>query len=328
MNSKERVIRTLRHQNPDRIPLDLWHLPATLMKYEKELPALLERHPTDFAGADRNDPMSDPRIFTRGTHVDPWGVTFLNLQEGIHPEAKTYPLADWSAMAHYRVDLGVLDKGWEGTARSVEARQNQFVNVGGMNPWERMQFIRGTEALYIDLIDQPSEFFALRDMIFEYYIELARRWVRYDVDAISISDDWGSQRALLIPPRLWRSLFRPCYQEIINVAKAAGKFVFFHSDGYILEIYEDFVEMGVDALNSQIWCMGVDRVAPWAGRITFWGEISRQETLPHGTPTDIHAAARVMIEHLWRDGGLIGQGEAGPDVPLENIEALLTAWQV
>ena len=326
MTSKERVIRTLKHDHPDRVPIDLWSLPATQAGYESELPRLLERYPLDIAGAARTDPMADGRIYTKGTYVDPWGVTFLNLQDGIFPEAKGHPLADWSALEDYRIDMSVLDQGWEVTEESIRDNRDKFIVCGGINPWERMQFLRGTEALYMDLMEQPAEVFALRDMVFGYYRELIRRWVSFDVDAVFIADDWGSQRALLIPPRIWRSFFRPAYQAIIDIAKGAGKYVFFHSDGNILEIYDDFIAMGVDAVNSQVWCMGLDEVARWAGKITFWGEISRQDTLPHGTPEDIRAAALQMKERLWQDGGLIGQSEAGPDVPLANIEALLTAW--
>ena len=110
-------------------------------------------------------------------------------------------------------------------------------------------------------------------------------------------------------------------------AREAGKKVFFHSDGYILELYPEFIELGVDAINSQLWCMGVEKVAErFAGKITFWGEISRQQTLPFGTPEDIYAAAETMKKELFRNGGLIGQSEVGGDVSLENVEAVLTAW--
>ena len=63
------------------------------------------------------------------------------------------------------------------------------------------------------------------------------------------------------------------------------------------------------------------------GRITFWGEINRQTPLADGTPDDIRAAAANMKECLATPaGGLIGQGEVDSLTPLENIGALLTAW--
>jgi uroporphyrinogen decarboxylase len=109
--------------------------------------------------------------------------------------------------------------------------------------------------------------------------------------------------------------------------KARGKYVFFHSDGCITDIYSDLIDMGVDAINSQIWCMGVEKMAErFAGKITFWGEISRQDTIPNGSPDDIAAAAEKMKKYLHKNGGLIGQSEVGKDVPLENICAVLDCW--
>ena len=89
-----------------------------------------------------------------------------------------------------------------------------------------------------------------------------------------------------------------------------------------------FIELGVHALNSQVWCMDPHVLGErFRGRITFWGEINRQSTMPHGTPDDIRREAAVMREHLaTAGGGLIGQGEIDGLTPFENIETLMTAW--
>lgn len=74
--------------------------------------------------------------------------------------------------------------------------------------------------------------------------------------------------------------------------------------------------------------MDIDKIAKnYAGKITFWGELDRQKTLPYGTREDIIAEAREMIDKLYvNGGGLIGQSVAGVDVPIENLEAVLSAW--
>jgi uroporphyrinogen decarboxylase len=74
--------------------------------------------------------------------------------------------------------------------------------------------------------------------------------------------------------------------------------------------------------------MDISRIAErHAGRITFWGEVSRQHTLPRGTPDDVRREVREMKEKLFvHGGGLIGQSEINRDVPLENVEAFLNAW--
>ena len=73
-------------------------------------------------------------------------------------------------------------------------------------------------------------------------------------------DDWGSQNSLLINPATWDKYFRPFYQEFIDIAHRNGKDIFMHSDGNTLLIYPKLIEMGLDAFNSQIFCMGLDNL--------------------------------------------------------------------
>jgi hypothetical protein len=68
-----------------------------------------------------------------------------------------------------------------------------------------------------------------------------------------------------------------------------------HSDGNTLAIYPDLIEIGLDAFNSQIFCIGIEKLAPFAGQICFWGEIDRQHLLPHAAPHEVAAAVREVI---------------------------------
>lgn len=70
------------------------------------------------------------------------------------------------------------------------------------------------------------------------------------------------------------------YGEYIAVAKGHGKKGFMHSDGHILSILPKLADLGLDTINSQLFCMGLDALKPLKGRITFWGEISRQHIAP------------------------------------------------
>jgi len=328
MTSRERVIRTLRFEGPDRIPTDIWFLPAVWDVHGQNLADLLARYPTDLGGSGYQDPFYDPRQYEVGEYDDVWGSHWVMLRKGMVGEVKRAPLAGYAALSDYQPPVHLLDVGFEKVEETLAAGHDKFVCGWGGNPFERMQFLRGPEALYMDLALLPDELFALRDMVFGFFEQLVERWTHYDIDAVMFLDDWGSQRGLLIRPETWREVFRPAYQRLIDRARGAGKLVLFHSDGHILDIYEDFIEMGVHAINSQLWCMDIEEIARrFAGRITFWGEISRQNTLPRGSAEDVRAAARKMRELFFvRGGGLIGQGEAGPDVPLGNIEALLSAW--
>ena len=109
-------------------------------------------------------------------------------------------------------------------------------------------------------------------------------WARTEVDGLVFIDDWGSQRGLLINPTQWRETFKPLYADYIRIAHEAGKKAFMHSDGNILDIYDDLIEIGLDAVNSQLFCMDIEEIGRRCkGCLTFWGEIDRQSILPHGT---------------------------------------------
>lgn len=335
MDSRERVIRTLEFKHPDRLPVDLWTLPATFLRYGKEMDDLLEKYERDITMImGPLDIPSDPRSYEIGTHTDDWGCVWNKLQAGMIGEVKKPVFDTFERITSYRPPVEKFKSEWQKYRPELNRKlsgfrsKGQFILGGWTSIFERMQFLRGTENLYCDLAEQSDELCKLAEIVMEYYREYLNAWLEADIDGTIFGDDWGSQRALLISPQLWKNFFKPLYRELFEMIKAKGKYIFFHSDGYIMDLYPEFIEMGVSAVNSQLWCMGVENVAAkFAGKITFWGEISRQNILPKGTPEEIKAAAAKMKKCLFvNGGGLIGQSETGKDVPLENIKTVLTCW--
>lgn len=334
MDSRERVIRTLEFNNPDRLPVDLWVLPAARMEYGDKLEELLDSHERDIISlVGPFDHGFTKEYYEYGTFRDPWGSVWTNIQPGIIGEVKNPVFEEYDEIDSYVAPTEQFVKEWEDykdniAAQIVKAREaGKFVIGGWISLFERLQYLRGTENLYCDIALEEEDMSTLIEHVMGYQRVYLKKWLEMDIDAVTFGDDWGSQRSLLISPDQWRKIFKPLYKELIDMIKAAGKKVFFHSDGYIMNLYPEFIEMGVDALNSQLWCMGVENVAEkYAGKITFWGEISRQTTLPHGTPEEIRECAKKMKELLYKNGGLIGESEVNRDVPLENIKTVLESW--
>lgn len=98
------------------------------------------------------------------------------------------------------------------------------------------------------------------------------------------------------------------------------------SDGYILDIIPDLIEIGIDALNSQIFCMGLEKLEQFRGQITFWGEIDRQNILPFGSSEDVENAVKSVKDHLWKDGGCIAQCDFGVGVNPQNVFNVFETW--
>jgi uroporphyrinogen decarboxylase len=100
-----------------------------------------------------------------------------------------------------------------------------------------------------------------------------------------------------------------------------------HSDGHIAAILPDIVEIGVDAINSQVFCMDVEELGRrFAGKVTFWGEVDRQHLLPYGTPGDIRSAVGRLGRAFDRHGGVIAQCEFGIGARPENVAAVFESW--
>ena len=141
-------------------------------------------------------------------------------------------------------------------------------------------------------------------------------------------DDWGSQKTLLISPEMWRQYYKPLYKDYCDLILKSGKKIFFHSDGHIESIFPDLIELGVTAVNSQLFCMDIEGLAKrYKGKITFWGEICRQHILPFGTVQDVRrAVGRVRRAMDDGRGGVIAQCEWGAHNPIDNIRAVFQSW--
>ena len=334
MTSRERVRATLNFATPDRVPRDLWVLPYVSLFRKKELDDLLRRYPLDVdrpelsPGSDDQDLL---KLAQPGKYTDEWGSIWHLAEAGIVGEVKEPVLADWSRLDKFQPPWDFIrTRNWDHVNRICETSDKFIISGVCARPFERLQFLRGTENLYLDLAYDTAEVRKLMTMVHEYYCEDVTNWARSNVDAVSLMDDWGSNTSLLISPDMWREIFRPMYKTYCDIIRKEGKFVFFHSDGNIESIYGDLIDTGVDALNSQLFCMDIERLgAKHRGKITFWGEIDRQQVLPYGTTEDVKNAVQRVRRALHDPrGGVFAQCEWGKDNSVENIAAVFEAWEL
>ena len=334
--SRERVLSCLRFEKPSRLPRDLWTLPWAEDNYPQEVIDLQVRFPTDFRGPpdvySPSNRMKGER-YGVGTFVDEWGCIFTGIQKGVHGEVKDPILADigdWrSFQPPYEMFPADVGESREAVNRFCRESDMFVLSPCLARPWERYQFLRGTENAMVDVMMPEVHVHGLIGLIHEFYVKEAEFWSSTDVDGIFFMDDWGAQSRLLIPPPVWRDLFKPLYRDYCEIARGNDKFVFMHSDGYIQEIYPDLVEIGIDAINSQLFCMDMAHLARIAkGRITFWGEIDRQHVLPSRDPEAGRDAVRRVARHLYDPaGGIIAQLELGAGANPAVAGAIFEEWE-
>ncbi len=329
--SRRLVQKTLEFDAPARIPRHPWTLAWAEIHYPDELARIYRRFPSDIATSPAflRRPLITQGVDTEiGVYVDEWGCVFTNIQRGVIGEVKNPLIQTWADLDRVRppeerlsVDVAQVNA----FCRASDC----FVLAGACpRPFERMQFLRGSQALYLDLAEEPPELFVMIERIHAANIAELEMWAETEVDALNMMDDWGAQRRLLISPHQWRRLFKPLYQTYVDIAHAHGKYIFMHSDGHIFDIYPDLIEIGVDAINSQLFCMDIEQIgARFAGEITFWGEIDRQHLLPYATRAEIDAAVRRVHHALYRQGGVIAQCEFGNGARPENVEQVYQSWE-
>ena len=331
MNSRERVIRAITFQGPDRVPLLHGVLPAALMKHGQPLVDLLYEFKDDFGGAwsvPKPEDIKGP--YAAGESTDDWGVHWHNDYHGMLGIPIGHPLADWSNWRSYKLPASPGDDWYAGIRKRIEESGHpDYVLLGGMNLFERMQWVRGYENLLADIAMDAEESRILRDAMVDREVEYLRKAVKLDVDGFHFGDDWGTQASLIIAPDAWRRFYKPAYARMWEICRSVGKHVHFHSDGFTWDILHDLVDAGVSVLNIQHSIMDLKAIArEFGGKTAFRSDLDRQHILPHGTPAQVKAHVHEVFDALGSyNGGVIGHGEIAVDVPLENARAMFEAWR-
>lgn len=330
MSSRELVVDTLEFRGPARVPRQLWTLPWAEMTWPAELAAIRERFPDDIvtSPAFLREPLRTAGDeYGPGVFIDEWGCRFENVQRGVIGQVKAPRIGSWSDLDGLRVPRERLTVDLDRVEGFCAASSAFVLAKTVVRPFELLQFLRGPENLYVDLAERPEGLFRLIALVHAFYRDEMELWASTDVDALVFADDWGGQTGPLVSPALWREVFKPLYRDYVEIAHRHGKYAFMHSDGHIAALLPDLVEIGVDALNAQIFCMDVAEIGRrFAGKLTFWGEVDRQRLLPYGTPADVAAAVGTARRALWRRGGAIAQCEFGIGARPENVAAVFEAW--
>lgn len=194
--------------------------------------------------------------------------------------------------------------------------------------WEKAYFSRGIENFLADLAGNTEWAQALLDLIIRKNIVMLENILTArEIDAVLLGSDWGTQRGLILSPKCFRTMIKPGEKQEYDLIKKYGKKIFVHSCGNILDIMDDLIELGVDCLNPvQPECMDISLLKnKYGSKISFYGGISTQNTLPFGNPEEVRAETRKTIKLMGANGGYITapSQEIQTDVSYENLCALI-----
>ena len=287
MSSRERILTTLNHEEPDRVPLVLWGSYYTLndetyFNLLKHL-AMGEPLPPFRRYMPRNSNYYDDRVLDRlgtdaryvwsgftdlggarmdGDCCDAWGVqwerygpnissTGFPLSGATIEEVENYSWPDPEKYFDFdlmKSRLAMLKK--EYPTHAIGARA-----VNSYGPFEQASELRGRADFFMDTVIQPDLAQLIIDKCTEVIIrgqEIYLDIVGQDIDFFEIpGDDYGANKTLMISPDTFRTMFKPALAKIVQSVKTYRPDLplIFHSDGAITEIIPDLIEVGIDVLN-------------------------------------------------------------------------------
>ena len=219
------------------------------------------------------------------------------------------------------------------------AAENRYAIMGTpwlLSPFERAIDMQGMERLLTLMSANPDYVRALLSVIAGYCKTLMGHFLAAcggNLDIIGISDDLGTERSLLISPRMYRAVLKPVHADFIAFIKAHTRAkVFLHTDGDVFDVLDDLVEIGVDILNPIQTSAGKMANLPelkrrYGRNLVFCGAIDSQHILPYGTPAEVRQEVRRVIDLLGPGGGymLAAVHTIMHEAPAENILAMTEA---
>ena len=319
-----RLLTAIQFQEPDRLPLaELWVDPPVKSAFlsgvpEEILDCRKEGYDVEkdiefwnMAGYD----------FIRITPRYEFPKSWLN-----HPEARLSTLKEYEAYpwpAQDRFDYSDIEKA---AILLPEGMKIMASPQGGI--FEEAWMTMGYENLMMALYENPELVQKVCDSIGATLLEMFKCFSRYDhVGGFWLSDDIAYTEGLILSPEMIRHYFFPWYEQYVAIAKESGKVFFFHSDGDLTPLLDDFIAMGFDAIHPiEPKAMDIIELKKRVGgRLALLGSVDLDFPLSRGKPEDVVQYIKKRIKAVAPGGGFaIGSSNSVTHyVPLENFQAML-----
>ncbi len=309
----------------------------TLQRLHSDVRGVLDIEPEKVRHRNTERPPHSPSF-------DSWGIGQSEISPGdwfpnIHPLAHAETEADLDAYQGWPDMSDPTRIAHVATRAQQLADENLYAILATpwlLFPFERAYGMQGMETFLLNMARYPDFTRTLLERNAFYCKELMGHFLHElgdNVDIIKIGDDLGTQESLMISPKMYREILKPIHADFISFIKERTKAkVLFHSDGDVVPLIDDFIEMGVDILNPIQTSAGKMSNLPelkkrFGKNIVFCGGIDTHRLLPFGTPADVRAEVKRVIQTLGPGGGfMIGAVHTVmDDVPAENVLAMVDA---
>lgn len=190
-------------------------------------------------------------LYNYDVEEDFWGIKRWPVKNefgGTYMQIYHYPLAHVKE-ARELDDLPWPDLGWW-DASGVEAQIDKL-NSDGNRKWffcfggggfETPWYLRGMEQFLVDLVENPEFVEAICQPVTDFFIARTMKLLNAapgNLDMVYTGGDIGTQRGMMLSPKLWRERIKPWTGRLIRHYKKLGYKTMYHSDGSFLEVIED-----------------------------------------------------------------------------------------
>ena len=265
--------------------------------------------------------------FRSETWTDSWGVGWEVALAGTVPFPKVHPLPNLERLVDYQMpsaDDLVFTEEMKAALSSVDRGRKLVCGNLTYLLFERAWAIMGMEGFLTSLITHPQEARFFCHGLATYARGVFDRYLDLGVDAISFSEDLGTQRALMISPQMFRDFILPEYKYCFENVLRSGTMINFHSCGCVDAIAGDLAGIGVTVLNPvQARANNLKTVrSSTDGVMAVQGAIDTA-LLVSGTPLQIRdEVVRVLGILKGRGGYICGPDQSIPGIPDVNMAAL------
>ncbi|MCC5833856.1 MAG: hypothetical protein JJU20_03905 [Opitutales bacterium] len=325
MTSKERVLTTFALEKADRVPVNYLANPGIDRRLKQHFGLVQDDHEGLFEalGVDFREvpvPYKGPKLHAdrpeQGIVVDHWGNhrRWIEHSTGGYWDYCEFPLreAEEEAVAAWPMpDPDDFD--YSGIKAQCQRWKHCAVALGNPGLADVINsngMLRGMEQTLIDLFTEEPAGLLLAKRRLGIQLEMARRALEAadgGIDLLWLGEDLGTQVAPLISLDLYRSVIRPLHQPFIDLAKSFNIPVMVHSCGSSSWVYEDFIEMGVtavDTLQPEANNMSPEYLkSKFGGRLAFHGCISTAGPVAYGSVEETIAICKKTLEIMMPVGG-------------------------
>lgn len=197
--------------------------------------------------------------------------------------------------------------------------------------------LRGYEQFFMDIIIDPEGSHALLEKVTQLYMDMYTVYLNEVGEygqILYLTDDLGAQNSMLMSLNHFREFVKPYEARLIKHIKSLAPHIriSFHTDGSVLPLIEDLIEIGVDILNPVQ--TSVDELkdtqalnAKYGDRIAFHGAMDVQNVLINSTPEEIEEEVKKRLKDLGTGGGFIISTchNINRDIPPENLKRMFEA---